>query len=148
MSAYVNFFIRNNDNFIPLGSYHKNSDFYTIISDRVNIPWENITNITYDTLIDWNLSADHTISYFEKAINRVEKMFELSNSFTLDDAYEYAGSIEDYEESIEDIKGLKSIFDFMRNILDEYKYCNDNYNVDEILYVGMEIGNPTVDDII
>ena len=47
MSAYINFFIRKDKDFIPLVSYSRNSDIYNIISSARNIPWEHIDNITY-----------------------------------------------------------------------------------------------------
>ena len=38
MSAYINFFIRKDKDFIPLVSYSRNSDIYNIISSARNIP--------------------------------------------------------------------------------------------------------------
>lgn len=146
MSAYIYFFIRKDKDFIPLVSYSRNSDIYNIISSARNIPWEHIDNITYDVLHDWIAVADYEINRMKNGIKRIEKMFELSNSHTLEDAYEYAGTIEEYNEHIERIKGIKVIFDFMKDILDEYEYEED-LDVSNILYFGMEISNPTVDDI-
>ena len=147
MSAYVNFFIRKDKDFIPLVSYSRNSDIYNIISSARNIPWEHISNITYDILHDWIVAADDEINRTKSEIKKIEKMFELSNSYTLGDAYGYASTIEEYNELIERIKGIKVIFDFMKDILEEYEYEEDS-NASDILYFGMEISNPTVDDII
>lgn len=147
MSAYINFFIRKDKDFIPLGSYSRNSYIYSILSDAMSIPWENITKITYNTLNIWTTTADYEINRMEKEIRKTEKMFELSNSHTLEEAYEYAGAIEEYKENIEEIKSIKAIFGFMKNILNKYEY-EENVNVSNILYFGMEISNPTIDDII
>ena len=147
MSAYIYFFIRKDKDFIPLVSYSRNSDIYNIISSATYIPWEHINNITYDVLHDWIVAADSEINRTETEIKKIEKMFELSNSYTLSDAYGYASTIEEYNELIERIKGIKVIFDFMKDILDEYEYEED-LDVSNILYFGMEISNPTVDDII
>lgn len=149
MSAYINFFIRKDKDFIPLVSYSRNSDIYNIISSARNIPWEHINNITYDVLHDWIAVADYEINRTKSEIKKIEKMFELSNSYTLSDAYGYASTIEEYNELIERIKGVKAIFDFMKDILDEYEYgYEEDLDVSNILYFGMEISNPTVDDII
>ena len=147
MSAYINFFIRKDEDFIPLVSYSRNSDMYNIISRTTYMPWEHISNITYDILHDWIVAADDEINRTKSEIKKIEKMFELSNSYTLGDAYGYASTIEEYNELIERIKGIKVIFDFMKDILDEYEYEVDS-NVSDILYFGMEISNPTTDDII
>ena len=147
MSAYINFFIRKDKDFIPLVSYSRNSDIYNIISSARNIPWGHIDNITYDVLHDWIAVADYEINRTKNEIKKIEKMFELSNSYTLSDAYGYVSTIEEYNELIERIKGIKVIFDFMKDILDEYKYKEDS-NVSDILYFGMEISNPTAEDII
>lgn len=97
---------------------------------------------------DWIVEADSEINRTESEIKKIEKMFELSNSYTLSDAYGYASTIEEYNELIERIKGVKAIFDFMKDILDEYKYgYEEDLDVSNILYFGMEISNPTVDDI-
>lgn len=147
MSAYIYFFIRKDKDFIPLVSYSRNSDMYNIISRTTYMPWEHISNITYDILHDWIVAADDEINRTKSEIKKIEKMFELSNSYTLGDAYGYASTIEEYNELIERIKGIKVIFDFMKDILDEYEYEVDS-NVSDILYFGMEISNPTTDDII
>ena len=147
MSAYIYFFIRKDKDFIPLVCYSRNSDIYNIISKTTYIPWEHINNITYDVLHDWIVAADDEINRTKSEIKKIEKMFELSNSYTLGDAYGYASTIEEYNELIERIKGIKVIFDFMKDILDEYEYKEDS-NVSDILYFGMEISNPTTEDII
>ena len=147
MSAYINFFIRKDKDFIPLVSYSRNSDIYNIISRATHIPWGHIHSITYDILNDWIVAADDEINRTENEIKKIEKMFELSNSYTLEDAYGYASTIEKCNELIEMIKGVKVIFDFMKDILDEYEY-KEGLNISDILYFGMEISNPTVDDII
>ena len=146
MSAYINFFIRKDKDFIPLVSYSRNSDIYNIISRATYILCGHINNITYDVLHDWIAVADYEINRTKNGIKRIEKMFELSNSYTLSDAYGYASTIEEYNELIERIKGIKVIFDFMKDILEEYEYKED-LDVSDILYFGMEISNPTVDDI-
>lgn len=147
MSAYINFFIRKDKDFIPLVSYSRNSDIYNIISKATYLPWGHINNITYDVLHDWIVAADDEINHTESEIKKIEKMFELSNSYTLSDAYGYASTIEEYNELIERIKDVKAIFGFMKDILDEYEY-EVYLDVSNILYFGMEISNPTVDDII
>lgn len=147
MSAYIYFFIRKDKDFIPLVSYSRNSDMYNIISRTTYMPWERISNITYNVLHDWIVTADDEINRTKSEIKKIEKMFELSNSYTLGDAYGYANTIEEYNELIERIKSIKVIFDFMKDILDEYEYKED-LDVSSILYFGMEISNPTVDDII
>ena len=83
MSAYVNFFIRKDKDFIPLVSYSRNSDIYNIISSARNIPWEHIDNITYDVLHDWIAVADYEINRTKSEIKKIEKMLELSNSYTM-----------------------------------------------------------------
>ena len=48
MSAYINFLVRKDKDFIALVSYSRNSDIYNIISKATYIPWGHINNITYD----------------------------------------------------------------------------------------------------
>ena len=40
MSAYVDFFVRNGDDFIPLGDFSRNTIIYHTMMDCTNVPWE------------------------------------------------------------------------------------------------------------
>lgn len=148
MSTYMNFFIRNHDNFIPIGTYNRATSMYELINTYASIPWEGITNITYTSLGDWMRAADEEIDSITNELNRINKMFELANTYTLEEAYEYAGYMNECEAKIEALKGLKANFCFMENILDDYTYSDDEYNIENILYVGIEVSNPTVEDIV
>ena len=50
MSAYVDFFVRHGDDFIPLGDFSRNSIIYPTMVDCANVPWGKIIPLTLDNL--------------------------------------------------------------------------------------------------
>ena len=78
MSAYVDFFVRHGDDFIPLGDFSRNSIVYPIMIDCANVPWEKIIPLTLN-----NLHAAQTRAhkrnidargYIEILKNRIEEV--------------------------------------------------------------------------
>ena len=157
MSAYVNFFIRVGDNFAPIGSFSRSSQIYR--SFQVYAPWEKIKVVTpaelkyvYDELKDLRAEDENVIKVIDTKLEAV-KSFENSVEDKLEiiedlmaDKREYQEYIDEYNDALSYIMCLNCIVDEGRNgeYYDGYKGI---INPAAYLYVGIEIGCPTVVDI-
>ena len=60
--------------------------------------------------------------------------------------YEIDSSIDENTNHLEELKFAINYFIFLINIIDCIKF-DDNYDINDYIYVGEEIPEPTVDDI-
>ena len=98
MSQYLNFFVRHNEDFIPLANYSRNTHVYDIAGIIITI--DNFDEI---------LGAIHDIT----------------------------NMISEYQEDIETLEREAIEIEFMRNMT--YDDCE--------IFAGIEISDPTIDDI-
>lgn len=150
MSAYAQFFIRRGDEFIPIGEYSRNSIIYKLVNPYA--PWGKIAPLSYDALIDLINHAEEHKKNYEQAIQEMkEKMARVKE---LTDKWEEAisyledreESIKEYEEDIAEATYAIHFFGFLEDIIETIRYSN-KYIFDKYIYVGIEIGYPTVKDI-
>ena len=154
MSAYIHFFIRRGDDFIPLGDYSRNSIIYRIANDYAQ--WEKVRPLT-------KLDISKMIEHAEKmqTTNRAcivsikDKIAHLKDlSCTWTEALEYIDDYEDSiiecEENIKEARYAKHFFGFLIDIIETIQYADNKggYDPDKYIYTGIEIGTPTVGDII
>lgn len=151
MSAYIQFFIRHEDTFLPIGIYCRSSSIYKYFDEYT--PWEKIKPITRGLLdkIRGNVHEDLQASQerYDRAREMKEWVATLNNS--LEEKMEYIENIEEVLgeccDEIETAKHVKDYLNFLDDIIEsvEYEKHIDHKNY---LYVGIEVGNPTVDDIV
>lgn len=153
MSMYMSFFLRGEDNkFYPIGTYSRNTAIYEVFSECNLGPWEKIEPITEKgidrvvTEVKNNISGfQNHISDYEKKIDLLTKM-ENSVEEKMEYIHEYTEYINDYKERIKELEYCKAFAYFISEIIEEYHWDNDK-NEEEYVYVGIEIGNPTEEDI-
>lgn len=156
MSQYINFFIRCNDDFCPIATYSRSTNVYRDFSDRLNVPYEKITPLSKDDLKGVIEEADLKIKAYKKQVEKLEK--EISDVSNMNNSIdEKTGMIENIYECIEEnnleIKweeNVQSFCSFLDDIIDEVIYDNNTskFNASKYVYVGIEIGEPTIDDIV
>lgn len=157
MSAYVNFFIRVGDNFAPIGSFSRSTRVYRSFSGYA--PWEKITVVTKDELDYIRSELKDSRAEYEDIMKALETKMAAVHSFdnsveeklnTLDDIMneqaEIRDQIDEYNSALVYMGYLEDIIDEGRNgeYYDGYKGI---INPAAYLYVGIEIGCPTVADI-
>lgn len=145
MSQYVNFFIRFKDNFIPIADYSRNNMVYQIVNNYV--PYEKITVLTENTLdIFYSLAKEKKVEA-EEDKQKYERLIKEISSFNnsvdekLDAIHEYNRYIQETEEEIQEAVMSMHFFFFLSEIL-------TTQDSSELLYAGIEIGEPTIGDII
>ena len=56
--------------------------------------------------------------------------------------------IHDYKKRVRSLEHSESFISFIKDIMDEYKYtCKEEKNPEEYVYVGIEVCEPTCEDI-
>lgn len=145
MSAYVNFFVKhkNDDKFIHIGDYSRNSEIYAVFEDFV--PYEKIVLVT-----------PHILG---KAQERIKEKYE-ATSKAIDSLYEKLDFVEkvtgvSLEAKISEYDEIKELIEDGKDELDCYSaaLCR-TYIIEDIMsypdnevYAGIECYEPTEEDI-
>ena len=149
MSAYKYFFIKSNTNeFIQIGEFSRNTEVYRYCS----APYEKIKPLTIDNLNQIICDIEQGIECVKRGIqadkDERELVVKMNNSVNekMETLLEIGRSIEENTNYLDDLKWACNYFAFLINIIDYAKF-NNNYDIDNYIYVGEEIPEPTVDDI-
>ena len=149
MSAYKYFFIKSNTNeFIQIGEFSRNTEVYRYCS----APYEKIKPLTIDNLNQIICDIEQGIECVKRGIqadkDERELVSKMNNSVNekMETLLEIGRSIEENTNYLDDLKWACNYFAFLINIIDYAKF-NNNYDIDNYIYVGEEIPEPTVDDI-
>lgn len=141
MSAYIQFFIRHENTFLPIGTFSRNNAIYQVF-DGIVI-WEKIRPIGEPILNDAEKIVKEFIGMSEKALARAEEEQGLIAKFnnSIEDKMEAYKDYNNYITEIkEDIKGLEAAQQylwFLRDILESIEYTD--FNKQPYLYVGVEV---------
>jgi hypothetical protein len=145
--------MRHGEKFFPIGSYNLNHAIGHAFNNYA--PYEKIRPITREALAQIEDECADMERECERRIYEKEEKIDLVTSFnnSVEEKFEL---VCDLEESIEELKQEQSgermaqIFCmFLSNMIDEIKYGENNKGIDPdaYLYVGIEIENPTLNDI-
>ena len=151
MSAYIQFFVRNENAFMPISIYSRNNALYHYFDEYT--PWEKIKPVTRPLLNKIRDDVNEDILCFQKRYDRAKEMKEyiatMNNS--MDEKMEWIENIEatlsDCCEEIEKAEYVKHYLNFLDDIIESVEY-EEHIDHKNYLYVGIEVGNPTVDDIV
>lgn len=142
MSQYLNFFVRHNEDFIPLASYSRNTHVY----DVAGAPYEKIRRFSQERLESIASKLRESKTSAHKEIARLQQQIEIAKGInvTVDNFDEVFGAIRnimnmisEYQEDIETLEREAIEIEFMRNMT--YDDCE--------IFAGIEISDPTMDDI-
>jgi len=152
MSAYVDFFIRNKDEFIPIADYSRNSMIYSIVND--DVPYEKIRAIATQDISRFINIAAEKIRDYEQRIRKEKECIKLIATFNndieekLEVIAQREESIEEYTQSIEECTYAKNFFSFLTELIEARRWEeNRSININEYIYAGIEIERPTAEDI-
>lgn len=158
MSQYTQFFIRCNDKFLPIATYSRSAKIAELF--QYVAPYEAIKPVTTEMLRERRAEAREQLEGYNKSIARAKDQIDFLRSCTMEtderlerynDMTEY---IEDLEEYKEECVGAISFIDFLNDILEEArteeKWGENPLQLSEnaYVYVGIEVGTPTVENII
>ena len=151
MSAYIQFFVRNENTFMPISIYSRNNTVYQYFDEYT--PWEKIRPVTRGLLNKIRDDINEDLAATQKRYDHAKEMKEwiatLNNS--LEEKMEYIENTEEVLseccEEIEQLTYAKHYLNFLNDVIESVEY-EDNIDHKNYLYVGIEVGNPTVDDIV
>lgn len=155
MSQYTTFFIRGKDDyFYPLSSYSRNN----FINRFIDAPYSKIKAVSYKDLKDANTEIDKNLKELEDTINDIQakkadlKSLTISSIETLNDVTDklntFDENLQELRDEITDLIWLQGQLSVFHSILDEAKYNDKDLDETRYLYVGIEAGKPTLEDII
>ena len=156
MSAYMCFFLRGkDDHFYPIGSYNRCTAIYEMFDEARYSNWESISAITFrDIEVVRKENFSNAIGW-KKLIKETENKIELIKSIEapLDEKVDiidrYSAELNGFKDKVDELAEVSSFCDFLEAILEDIKYGDyEGIDVDNYIYVGIEIGHPTVEDII
>ena len=146
MSSYVNFYIRINENFVPIGSYCRSSSLYRAINKM--LPYEKITALTSEKIGKVIEVIKEEIEDIKKIIEKNKQVHNEIIAMTGNSVEEKLASIYSIEAENEEIEGELEDFEHSKHILQVYldmideihyseEYVMDNdYN--HYIYAGVE----------
>ena len=150
MSACKYFFIKSNTNeFLPIGEFNRGTEVYRYCC----APYEKIKPLTIDNLNQIICDIEQGIECVKRGIqadkDERELVVKMNNSVNekMETLLEIGRSIEENTNYLDDLKWACNYFAFLINIIDYAKF-NNNYDIDNYIYVGEEIPEPIVDDIV
>lgn len=139
MSQYLNFFVRHNEDFIPLANYSRNTHVY----DIAEAPYEKIRRFSQEQLESIASRLRESKTSAHKEIARLQQEIEIVKGIiiTVDELlcaiHNITNMISEYQEDIEALEREAIEIEFMRNMT--YDDCE--------IFAGIEISDPTMDDI-
>lgn len=151
MSSYLHFFLRDNDKFLPIGTYGRGSELYQAFNDAV--PYAKIAPITNAVLDSIKDDLRSSIEGSRAEERRIEDRIQLISSFnnSVEEKIEALYNLDDYlVEAREDVeaKNLAMAFiSFLYDILDEALYGCEGIDPEAYIYAGIECGDPKIEDI-
>lgn len=158
MSAYIQFFIKINDKFAPIATYSRSTKVYQEFQHYA--PWEKVSALNEQKLSAVSDEIRSEISEYEEAIRSERETIDFLRSCKdisvedLMDQYRSAtGTIEELNDTIAELQHASSFCSFLMDVVEEAgqeERWGDNPNdlhADSYVYVGIEVGTPTIEDI-
>ena len=151
MSAYIQFFIRHNDDFLPIGVFSRANVVYQVFNSIA--PWEKLRPISTMHLNEAAKEVNELINRDKKALARLDEREKLVATFN-NSVEEKLEALADYGEyknevvkELESEEGARAYIHMLYNVLDSIEY-DKRFDMGAYLYVGIEVGDPTVEDLI
>ena len=141
MSAYIQFFIRHEDTFLPIGVFNHNNAIYEVFGGIA--VWEKIRPIGEPILNDVEKITKEFIGVSEKALARANEEKNMIANFnnSVEEKLQFIEEHNSYiTEITDDIKGLEAAQQylwFLRDILESVE--DTDFNKQPYLYVGIEV---------
>lgn len=153
MSTYIDFFIRRGDEFIPISDYSRNSIIYRIANSYAM--WEKVSPLSKAGIEQMITEAEQQQRAYQESIaetkTKIAQLKDLSCTWNeaLEYLDEYEEAIQEYEQDIKEARYAKHFFGFLIDIIETVQYADKKeYDYNDYIYVGIEIGHPTVKDIV
>lgn len=146
MSSYINFYLKVEDKYCPIGTYSRNCPEYHFFRDIV--PFGKIAPITIKKLEAVIEDIEFAINNEKKSIEKYSlnikdiKTFNNSISEKMELIEDYRDTINELEEDLEANKNCLNFVNWLIEILTDIKYSyyasNHDITQDNYLWIGIE----------
>lgn len=144
MSQYLEFYVRHNDDYLPIASYCGSSMYMEMFDDYVP-SYNGLRTVTESMLGSIRGDIRQKIKENEQFIKRTEKLKQdiLQANNSMEEKLEQIAGQDEYLDEIEDenkaLDGVDHFVDFLYGILEEVEF-GDHKGIqkDKYLYVGIE----------
>ena len=159
MSAYIQFFIRGGNVFYPIATHSRGTAIYEKFEENFPSLWERIVPVTRELLNAVMKDVRMSINEFYGGIHSYDAKIEEVRKFENTSVEERMEFINDYmvmkdecRKRIEELEQCAFFIDILNDMLNEAedtKYYDTIETIDrnDYVYVGIEVGIPTVDMI-
>ena len=145
MSSYVNFYLRVNDSFAPIGSWSRSSELYRAMEDYC--PYEKLCAFDSATLMDVIHNLEDKIDRMKEMRkfdeNRCQMIMQANNSIDekLEAIYNIESNFEEIDSSIEETAFAADTLRVFYNMIEDFRFSDDgkfsnDYN--HYVYAGIE----------
>lgn len=151
MSQYLEIYVKSKeDNFTYLDAFSRSAFMYRLFNEDVGAPYEKVRKMTKARLQE---AIEIGTGYLQGIIDRKKKQedtLQLISSFNnsvdekMEAIYEHQEILEEYDESIVEWEWTMNYLRVLLNMVESMSYEGNKAG----LYYGIEVGNPTVDDIV
>ena len=124
MSSYVSFYIRNKNDFLPIGSFSRSSVIYQLAQNNC-APYEKIKAITINEIRRIAMECGEIKKKHEDGIKsfmeRIDFLKECNASLSEREEFlsDYLETIEGYKEGIEEVEYAQNYYNFLITILED-----------------------------
>lgn len=149
MSEYIQFFIRHNDDFIPILTYSRNNPIFRIGS-YYDVPYEKIIKVNENWFHQVIMEFEEKIEDLKTRKKEIEYESNqiLSTNNSLEEKMEF---VRYNSQAIREIDYEIELHLSQRSVITVLYDMYENFGIEEVtdaIYVGIEIGVPTIDDIV
>ena len=144
MSQYLEFFIRHNDDYLPIASYGGSSTYMEMFDNYVP-SYSGLRAVSEVMLGSIRGDIRQKIKENEQFIKRTEKLKQdiLQANNSMEEKLEQIAGQDEYLDEIEDeneaLDSVDHFIDFLYNILEEAEFSeHEGIQKDKYLYVGVE----------
>ena len=144
MSAYIQFFIKVDGKFITIAEYSRSNMLYQVGSEA-GAPWEKIRLVSDNFKGYVRTLLKDQIEGYQASIKHYEELCatiaEMNNSVVekMEALSDVRVDREEVEDELRHAEDMLADFNFMCRMAEDYNYP---------FYVGIEVGDPTEEDVI
>ena len=151
MSQYLEIYVKSKeDNFTYLDAFSRSTSMYRLLNEDIGAPYEKVRKMTKARLQE---AIGIGSGYLQSIIERKKKQedtLQLISSFNnsvdekMEAIYEHQEILEEYDDSITEWEWTLNYLRVLLNMAENMSYEESKTG----LYYGIEVGSPTLEDIV
>lgn len=156
MSQYLQFYIKNGENFLPIGTWSRSSKIYEVF---YGAPYEKIRAVKNSDLANARDRVKEDLNYYAGAEQHAKDEIEFLRTCAmgaeerLERYHDLVEYLDELRENREEEERVLQLINFFQDIIDEAadaeKWGDNplNLHADSYLFYGIECYQPTIKDL-